>query len=87
MTLEQRNPSLKVAIVSHNLWLLLGLRTIFEEHSSIEVVGDSSGGSSAGSRLVQQRPDVILVDLDLDFTSEEGINDLRKNTRNLGLSY
>src|SRR5262249_37526381 len=78
MTVEQRSPVIKVAIVSHNIWLLLGLRRIFEEYIGIEVVGESSGGSSACHRIAQQRPDVILVDIESDIKSAEAINDLRQ---------
>src|SRR5215813_5349073 len=78
MTVEQRSPVLKVAIVSTNILLLLGLRRIFEEHIGIEVVGESSGGSSACNRIAQQRPDVILVDIESDIKSAEAINDLRQ---------
>ena len=78
MTVEQKNPVLKVAILSHNIWLLLGLRKIFEAHIDIEVVEESSGSSSACNRLARQRPDVILVDIESDIKSAEAVNDLRQ---------
>ncbi len=78
MTLEQRIPVLKVAIVSNNILLLLGLRRLFEEHVGIVVVGESSGGSSACNLIAQQRPDVILVDIESDLKSVEAINTLRQ---------
>ncbi len=78
MTLEQKDPILRVAIVSHNIWLLLGLRRILEEHIGIVVVGESSGGNSGCNRIAQQRPDVILVDIESDINFVEAINDLRQ---------
>jgi DNA-binding NarL/FixJ family response regulator len=77
MTLEQRSP-VKVAIVSNNILLLLGLRRFFEEHIGIVVVGESPGGSSACNLIAQQRPDVILVDIESDLKSAEAINDFRQ---------
>jgi DNA-binding NarL/FixJ family response regulator len=81
MTLEQRNPLLKVAVVSHNNLLLVGLRRIFEENIGIVVVGEWSGGSSACNLITEQRPDVILVDIESDMKSAEAINDLRQKNQ------
>jgi len=77
MTLE-RNLLLKVAIVSNNNLLRVGLRRIFEEHIGIVVVGEWSGGSTACNLITEQRPDVILVDIESDMKSAEAINDLRQ---------
>jgi DNA-binding NarL/FixJ family response regulator len=80
MTLEQRS-LLKVAIVSHNNLLLVGLRRIFEENISIAVVGEWSGGSSACNLITEQRPDVILVDIESDMKSVEAITELRQKNQ------
>jgi DNA-binding NarL/FixJ family response regulator len=76
MRLEQREPVLKVVSVSNNVLLLLGLRRILERHAGILVVGESSWDSATGNVIAQQRPDVILVDIESDM-KVEAINDLR----------
>jgi len=80
MTLDQRS-LVKVAIVSHNNLLLVGLRRIFEEHTGIVIVGEWSGGSSACNLITEQRPDVILVDIESDLKSTDAINDLRQKNQ------
>jgi len=79
MTIEQNIPAvLKIAIVSNNILLLLGLRQIFEEHRGIVVVGEFSVGGSACNLIAQQQPGVILVDIESDINSAAAINDLRQ---------
>ena len=78
MRLEQREPVLKVVSVSNNVLLLLGLRRILERHTGILVVGESSWDSATGNVIAQQRPDVILVDIESDIKSAQALHDLRQ---------
>jgi len=80
MTSDHRS-LLKVAIVSHNNLLLVGLRRIFEENIGIVIVGEWSGSSSACNLITEQRPDVILVDIESDMKSVEAITDLRQKNQ------
>ena len=78
MTLEQREPVLKVVSVSNNILLLLGLRRLFEVDNQIVVVGESSTSSSTCNVIAQQRPNVILLDIESDMKFPEAIHDLRQ---------
>jgi DNA-binding NarL/FixJ family response regulator len=81
MTLAHKNAVIKVAIVSHNSLLLVGTRRIFEENIGIVIVGEWSGLSSARNLITDQRPDVILVDIESDMKFAEAINNLRQNNQ------
>ncbi len=68
----------KVAIVSSNTFVRLGLRRTFETHPGVHVVGECPWGPSAHDLVERERPDLIVVDLELDMNQVDVISLLRQ---------
>jgi DNA-binding NarL/FixJ family response regulator len=55
---------LRCLIVDDNAAFRKEMRALLEEHG-ISVVGDAASGTEALTRIVESRPDVVLIDIDL----------------------
>lgn len=87
---SEGNP-IRLLLVDDHQMLRLGLRTLFEEHSSVmEVVGEAGTLVEGLALARQQQPDVVLLDLRLpDGHGVEGCREIRAvcpNTRVLFLT-
>ena len=74
-----RNLHVRIMIVSSNNFVRMGLRRIFEGVLGIVVVGESHGGVPARDLVKQERPDLIVVDLESDVNPVEAINIFRQS--------
>lgn len=64
-TLKARNPSLRVIMISNNHMIRVGSRMILEAHPNISLVRELSGGPDAVEVVAEEKPEVILIDLDV----------------------
>jgi DNA-binding NarL/FixJ family response regulator len=62
---QPQDHRLRVIVVSSNHMIRVGLRMMLDAHPRISLVGELSGGSNAVEVIGQERPDVVLIDLDL----------------------
>jgi DNA-binding NarL/FixJ family response regulator len=67
---------IRVLAVDHNLLLREGLLCFLESQSDIDLVRVVASGEEALHLFTQQRPDVVLMDLDLP--AAEGIRAVRE---------
>ncbi len=65
MTTTSTDDTIRVAIVDDHAILRSGLRMLIETHSGMLVVGEAGNRAEAFSLAEQERPDIILLDLDL----------------------
>lgn len=65
MTTASTDNIIRVAIVDDHAILRSGLRMLIETHSGMLVVGEAGNRAEAFSLVEQERPDIILLDLDL----------------------
>lgn len=56
---------IRVALIEDHDLTRVGLRTLFNHHSGVEVVGEAANGSDGLTLLMAAQPDVALVDIDL----------------------
>lgn len=68
----------RVVIVSSNTFVRLGLRRTFEAHAGIDVVGECAWGASARTLIEQERPDLIVKDVEVDLNQTEVLTALRQ---------
>ena len=61
--------SIRVGIIEDHNIVRAGLRVMLMAHSDIEVVGEAADRKEAFEIVKQNRPDVLLVDLQLGETS------------------
>ena len=54
---------IKVLIADDHAIVRMGLRSILDTQSDIEVVGDADDGKSATSETIRLKPDVVVMDL------------------------
>jgi DNA-binding NarL/FixJ family response regulator len=59
--------TIKIVTVSSNTFVQLGLRQTFDAHPSVTVVGECPPGSSVRDVVEEERPDLIVVDLESDM--------------------
>jgi len=75
---EQSNP-IKVLIVDDHPVVRIGLRTMLESESNIEVTGMAGSANEAMAEVERSRPDVVLMDLRMpEKEGTEAIADLRR---------
>jgi DNA-binding NarL/FixJ family response regulator len=60
-----RVPPLRVVVADHHLVFLHGLKVYLTERGDFEVVATCENGKDAYDRIVEQRPDIALVNDDL----------------------
>lgn len=77
-TVGQTHPHIRLAIVSDNILVRVGLRRIFDEDRGVVVVGESDGGVSACNLVARERPDVIVMDIGSDMKPAEVISSFRQ---------
>ena len=63
--MSNETKKIRLLIVDDHELVRIGLRTAFEEHSDIEVVGEANATDSAVSETARLQPDVVLMDLRL----------------------
>ena len=59
------SPPIRLVLVDDHPSVLAGLRAIFEHHEGFDVVGEAGDGEAAVAAARQQRPDVVLIDLQM----------------------
>ncbi len=75
---EQSSP-IRVLIVDDHPVVRIGLRTMFESESSIEVTGMAASANEAMAEVERSRPDVVLMDLRMpEKEGTETIVELRR---------
>lgn len=73
---QETNRSLRVVLVSNNPITYTGLRMILGSHPNISLVGEVSGHLHTLPLIGEEKPDVILIDMDL--TGVNVINLIRR---------
>jgi two-component system, NarL family, response regulator len=69
---------IRVLIVDDHMVVRVGLRTILEHETDMEVVGEAADGPQAMAAYQQHRPDVVLLDLRMpDVNGADLIKQLR----------
>ncbi|HWW95791.1 MAG TPA: response regulator transcription factor [Vicinamibacteria bacterium] len=59
------NETIRVLICEDHALFREGLRAILRDHTHIEIVGDATTGREAVEKAKRQRPDVVLMDLEM----------------------
>ncbi|WP_076263026.1 response regulator [Intrasporangium flavum] len=59
------DPGIRVVLVDDHPVVRAGLRALLDGQEGLEVVGEASGAGAAESVVTAERPDVVLMDLDL----------------------
>lgn len=70
--------ALKLLLADHGELSLVGLRTLFEDSVSVQVVGEARDGIALKALLVRSRPDVVLID---HTSSGFAARDIREGVR------
>jgi len=61
----QQKPSIRILIIDDHAVFRMGVRAVLESDERMRIVGEASDYSSAIPIIVEQQPDIILLDLDL----------------------
>lgn len=64
--------SIKILIIDDHAIVRAGLRMLIESRQNLEVVGETGCGADALASIAREKPDIILLDLDLD--GENGLD-------------
>lgn len=59
------SPATTVFLVEDHQMTLVGLKMLLEKESGIKVVGEASDGLTATQKIMQEKPDVVLMDIGL----------------------
>src|SRR5688572_10308400 len=62
---DEPGQTIKVMIVDDHHLFRSGLRSLLEEHSEVEVVGEAPSADAAFPRVERRSPDVVLMDLNM----------------------
>jgi two-component system response regulator NreC len=71
--------SIRLLLVDDQDIVRAGLRSLLEEHPSLEVIGEAGGGEEAVALAAQLQPDVVLMDLTMpDMSGAEATRRIKK---------
>ena len=89
-TEDHRSSTIRILLVDDHTVLRQGMRTVLEQQTGLEVVGEAGDGKAAIESVRHSRPDVVLMDINMPTMS--GIDATRAikadypNTIIIGLS-
>jgi DNA-binding NarL/FixJ family response regulator len=66
-------PIVRVVLIDDHTMFRQGLRALLSRHEDIEVVGDSGTGEGALALLGDERPDVVVTQIDMDLRVAEDV--------------
>lgn len=69
---DTSDESIKILIIDDHAIVRAGLRMLIESRQNLKVVGDAGSGAGALASISSEKPDIILLDLDLD--AENGLD-------------
>ncbi len=75
------NNKIRLVLVEDHKLLCVGLKSLFEKHGEIVVVGEAENGKSGIEKIKSQKPDVAIIDIGLPDIS--GIEVLKEITNEM----
>ena len=69
---DSNNESIKILIIDDHAIVRAGLRMLIESRQNMKVVGETGSSADAFASIAREKPDIILLDLDLG--RESGID-------------
>jgi len=61
----QKSAVIRVLLVDDHAMVRQGLRSVLEGYADIEVVGEAGNGEEAIEQVIQSKPDVVLMDINM----------------------
>ncbi len=69
---DSNSETIKIFIIDDHAIVRAGLRMLIESRQNLKVVGETGNGADALASIVCEKPDIVLLDLDLD--GENGLD-------------
>ncbi|RRA48788.1 response regulator transcription factor [Acidipila sp. EB88] len=65
----QRPPAIRVVLADDHPVVRIGVRNLLTAHGNFQVIGEAENGTQAVAATVEQRPDVLLLDVQMPQTT------------------